>query len=79
MASSFTDAEVVAFAQQWDPYGGPAPSEIFLHFGCGVEAYQDRLRAALDAVSDEDSARRERMIEYTRRVHAVHEARWTAH
>lgn len=76
VASSFTDAEIVEFAQRWDPYGGPAPSEIFLHFGCDVEAYQNRLRSALNVVVDTDSDRRNRLIEYTRRSHSVDETRW---
>lgn len=79
MAGTFTDAEIVAFAQKWDPYGGPAPSEIFLHFGCAVSDYQHRLRAALQVVPDADVSRRDRMIEYTRRTHAVDETRWTPH
>ena len=77
MASSFSDTEIVAFAQRWDPYGGPAPSEVFLHFGCPVDVYQARLRAALDTVVDEDHARRDRMLEYTRRPHVVDETLWT--
>lgn len=76
MASSFTDTEIVEFAQRWDPYEGPAPSEIFLHFGCSVEVYQARLRTALETVEEPDSARRDRMIAYTHQPQAIHEARW---
>ena len=76
MANSFTDTEIVAFAQRWDPYGGPAPSEIFLHFGCSVETYQTRLRRALDTVKDSDYARRDRMIAYTLQPQTIHDARW---
>lgn len=79
MASSFSDEEIVAFAQRWDPYGGPAPSEIFLHFGCPVDIYQDRLGAALETIVDVDAARHARMREYTRRPHVIDETRWTPH
>jgi hypothetical protein len=77
MAGTFTDAEIVAFAQRWDPYGGPAPSEIFLNFGCGVAVYQSRLRTALGKIGDDDGARLDRMIAYTHQPQPVHDVRWT--
>ncbi|KZE98232.1 MULTISPECIES: hypothetical protein [unclassified Rhodococcus (in: high G+C Gram-positive bacteria)] len=47
MLSTTEDAILLNFAAQWQPYGGPEASEIFLRFGIGRGEFRARVHRAL--------------------------------
>lgn len=73
-----TEEELLAFVVRWLPYGGPAPSDIFVHFGMSVDQFKRQLATVLDSADDVGSDRDHRaaMMDYLRRPSQVHDMRW---
>jgi hypothetical protein len=73
-----TDEEVLAFVVRWLPYGGPAPSDIFVQFGMSVGQFKRLLAAVIDSADGAGTVADHRvaMMDYLRRPSQVHDVRW---
>ncbi|MGF0313479.1 hypothetical protein [Rhodococcus sp. IEGM1428] len=61
-----TDAELLAYAEQWVPYGGPDPADVFVRFGINALQFRARLEQALKNHDGIDEEQRTRVSNYLR-------------